>query len=253
MVCGTYLEKNCPSSRLSNWICLKNDNWPSIIPTLCGINYNSPPGVKSILILHPLREVERVWIDFRISHWLLASYICFFDSVAITKAWGKLHFATKERFTRLQSTSRRQQPSWQAAKQLSFHLLTHTSDIWDQIKTRKGVSSEIRPRMILRPDHQERHQIWICCHLSRCPDSPAADVGSSPDKGGGGCEGGDGAGQQVASGVLYWSSQPPINRETGYSNVLEWGRPASVVAKAACSFFSSVQLFARIKLRKNKE
>ena len=186
---------------------------------------NSPPGVKSILILHPVREVERVWIDFRISHWLLASYICFFDSVAITKAWGKLHFATKERFTTLQSTSRRQQPSWQAAKQLSFHLLTHTSDIWDQIKTRKGVSSEIRPRMILRPDHQERHQIWICCHLSRCPDSPAADVGSSPDKGGGGCEGGDGQ-----------ASKWPV-----------------VVAKAACSFFSSVQLFARIKLRKNKE
>ena len=47
--------------------------------------------------------------------------------------------------------------------------------------------------MILRPDHQERHQIWIWYHMSRCPDSPAADVGSSPDKGGGGCEGGDGA------------------------------------------------------------
>ena len=89
--------------------------------------------------------------------------------------------------------------------------------------------------MILRPDHQERHQIWICFHLSRCPDSPAADVGSSPDKGGGGCEGGDGAASGQWCFVLIISAS--YQQRDGVQQCTRMGQASK------CGGQSSMQLF----------
>ena len=52
-----------------------------------------------------------------------------------------------------------------------------------------------------------------------CPDPPTADIGSSPDQGGGGCEeGGTGAGQQ-ASGQWCGGGQSNMQQPGFFSSV----------------------------------